>query len=577
MIRNAAIALLVLLHGLPAAGQTIAAPEAATGRQTKQAATAQRQMVAAAHPLAAQAGLEILRRGGNALDAGIAAQMMLNLVEPQSSGIGGGAFILYWDAKQNLLYAYDGREVAPTAAKSTRFLKPDGEPMPFAEAVVGGRSVGVPGVLRALDMAHRAHGQLPWAELFAPVMKTAEEGFAVTSRLHQLLDGDPALRRDPKARALFYDADGRAVATGAILRNPDLANTFRRIAAEGVDAFYRGPLAEAIVAAVAAHPSNPGDMTLEDLTGYQAKARSPLCGRFRLFTLCGFPPPSSGGIATLQILGILEALGPAQPGAITIGDIHHYSEAARLAYADRDAYIADPDFVPVPSMGLIDKGYLAERAKLIRANGSLGVAEAGHPPGRKGEIPPLGYGPVEAGTSHISVVDAAGNALAMTTTIESAFGARLMVGGFLLNNQLTDFSFRPERDSRMVANRVEANKRPRSSMAPTILFDVNGGLYATLGSPGGSAIINYVARSIWLILDKGYDLQAAFDLPHFGSRNGPTELEIGASPEWATGLEALGHKVRRLEMTSGLHGIVRGSRGWIGAADPRREGIAVGD
>ncbi|WP_298727868.1 gamma-glutamyltransferase [uncultured Ferrovibrio sp.] len=577
MMRRLILGFLILLHGASAAAQTTLAPEAATGRLAKQAVEASRQMVAAAHPLAAQAGLDILRRGGSAIDAAIATQAMLNLVEPQSSGIGGGAFILYWDAKQNLLYAYDGRETAPAAATPMRFLNPDGEPMAFAEAVVGGRSVGVPGLLRVLEMAHRAHGRLPWANLFTAAIETADNGFPVTPRLHQLLKSDPALRRDAKARDLYYDTNGEPIAIGALLRNPDLADSFRRIAALGADGFYRGPLAEAIVAAVTTHPQNPGDITLADLANYQAKARTPLCGRFRLFTLCGFPPPSSGGIATLQILGILEALGPAQPGPVAVQDIHRYSEAARLAFADRDAYVADPDFITVPTNGLVDKAYLAERAKQIQPDSSIGIAKPGSPPGRRGAIPPLGYGPAEAGTSHISIVDPEGNALAMTTTIESAFGARLMVGGFLLNNQLTDFSFRPERDRRPVANRVEANKRPRSSMAPTILFDPNGNLYGSLGSPGGSAIINYVTRTIWLHLDKGYGLQAAFDLPHFGSRNGPTEIEMGAPPEWVAALEAMGHQVRTLEMTSGLHGITRTIRGWLGAADPRREGIAVGD
>ncbi|HEX6959799.1 MAG TPA: gamma-glutamyltransferase [Ferrovibrio sp.] len=577
-MKRAALALAAMcLSAVSALAQPAPAPEAASGRQIKAVVSASREMVVAANPLAAQAGLDILHKGGSALDAAIAVQMVLNLVEPQSSGIGGGAFILYWDAKQNLLYSYDGREAAPAAAKPNRFLKPDGEPMPFAEAVVGGRSVGVPGVLRALEMAHEAHGRLPWADLFQPAIHMAEDGFLVSPRLHKLLDADFALRRDPEARALFYDDDGKAIATGARLRNPALADTFRRIAADGADAFYHGSIAQAIVAAVRAHPSNPGDMTLSDLTSYRAVLRPPLCGRFRLFTLCGFGPPSSGGIATLQILGILEALGPAEAGNITPADIHRYAEAARLAFADRNAYVADPDFVPVPVDGLIDKAYLAERARLIQPGHSLGIAAPGDPPGRRGEIPPFGYGLPEAGTSHISIIDAAGNALSMTTTIESAFGARLMVSGFLLNNELTDFSFLPERDGHAVANRVEAGKRPRSSMAPTILFDATNDLYGVIGSPGGSSIINYVTTSIWLMLDKGYGLQEAFDLPHFGSRNGPVELETDAPASWDAALEKLGDKVRRLEFTSGLHGIVRGPHGWIGAADPRREGIAIGD
>lgn len=577
MIPKLTLLFSVLLYGVTATAQTGAAPEAGSGRQTKAAVVAQRQMVVAAHPLAAQAGLDILRKGGSALDAAIATQMVLNLVEPQSSGIGGGALILYWDARQKLLYGYDGRETAPAAAKPTRFMTSAGKPMPFPAAVVGGRSVGVPGLLRALELAHRAHGKLPWDALFTRAIELAESGFPVTPRLNRLLQADPALRSDPKARSLYYDTEGKALAVGAILRNPDLAADFRHIAKGGAGAFYEGILAKAVVAAVQSHPDNPGDMTLDDLAAYRAKVRPPVCGQFRLLTVCGFGPPSSGGIATLQILGILEALDPPPQGPVTPADIHRYSEAARLAFADRDAYVADADFVHVPVDGLIDKTYLAERAALVEPNQSLRVAEPGSPPGRRGAIPPNGSGPLEAGTSHISIIDAEGNALAMTTTIESAFGARLMVGGFLLNNQLTDFSFQPERNGRAVANQVEPGKRPRSSMAPTILFDASGSLYGTIGSPGGSAIINYVTRSIWLMIDKGYDIQSSFDLPHFGSRNGPTELESDAPAEWEDGLKQRGHNVRRLEMTSGLHGIVRHPRGWIGAADPRREGIAVGD
>lgn len=577
-MRRLFLLLLAFILANPAAvfAQAATAPEAASGRIAKTAVHARQQMVVAAHPLATQAGIDALRRGGSAIDAGIATQMMLNLVEPQSSGIGGGAFILYWDARQKLLYAYDGRETAPAAARPDRFLMPDGKPMKFAEAVVGGRSVGVPGLLRALEMAHRAHGRLPWSDGFRAAIAMADSGFAVTPRLHTLLAADPALRRDPKARTIYYDGNENALAVGAILRNPELADSFRRIAADGADAFYNGSIADAIVAAVQGHSGNPGDMTAADLAGYRAMNRTPLCGRFRLFAVCGFGPPSSGGIAVLQILGILESLGPAEAG-LTARDIHFYSEAARLAFADRDTYVADADFVHVPVSGLIDKSYLAERAALVRPDRALGKAGAGSPPGKRGALPPPGLGPAEAGTSHISVIDAEGNALSMTTTIESAFGARLMVGGFLLNNQLTDFSFLPERDGRAVANRLEAGKRPRSSMAPTIIFDAGGALYGVAGSPGGSAIINYVTSRLWLMLDKGYTPQSALDESHFGSRNGPTELETGAPPSWQSSLEALGHKVRMLEMTSGLHVILRDPNGWIGAADPRREGLAVGD
>ena len=571
------ISLMLLLAAAPATAQVRPAPEAASGLEYKNETVARHEMVVAANPLAVQAGFDILHRGGSAIDAAIAVQMVLNLVEPQSSGIGGGALILYWDARQKLLYAYDGRETAPAAARPTRFLNPDGTPMDFRRAVIGGRSVGVPGVLRALELAHKAHGRLDWGQDFQPAIAAARAGFAVSPRLHKLLAADTVLPQDPVARALFYQPDGQALPVGALLRNPDLAETLRRIATEGADAFYRGSIADAIVAAVRGHPTNPGDMTEADLAHYQAMVRPAVCGSFRLLRVCGFGPPSSGGIATLQILGILQALGPARPGPVTPEDIHLYSEAARLAFADRDAYVADPDFVRVPVDGMIDPAYLAGRARLIDPHRSMGHAEPGDPPGRRGEAPPDGFGPPEHGTSHISIIDREGNALSMTTTIESAFGSHLLVGGFLLNNELTDFSFLPARNGSAVVNRVEAGKRPRSSMSPTILFDASGHLYGVAGSPGGSMIINFVTGSLWLMIDKGYSPLAAISLPHFGSRNGPVELESDAPAAWQTALEAMGEKVRRLEMTSGLHVIMRGPQGWIGAADPRREGIALGD
>lgn len=569
------LSVLLMLLAAPAFAQQPAAPEAASGRSAKQEAVAARQMVAAAHPLAVEAGLAMLRRGGTALDAAVAVQLMLNLVEPQSSGIGGGAFLLYWDSANRQLHAYDGRETAPAAAKADRFLKPDGSPMSFREAVPGGRSVGVPGVLSALEMAHKAHGRLPWRDLATPAIEKAEQGFAVTPRLNRLLTLEPVLKNDPAARAVFYP-DGAPLAVGATLRNPALAQTLRRVAEQGAAALKHGPIGDAIVAAVTGHAMNPGDLTPADLQGYEAKRRPELCGPFRLYKVCGFGPPSSGGIATLQILGILQNLSEARPGPVTPDDIHRFAEAGRLAFADRNLYVADADFVPVPVAGLIDRGYLAERARLIRQDASIGRAEPGNPPGRRGEFTP-GLQEPPPGTSHISIVDAFGNGLSMTSTIEDAFGARLMVGGFLLNNQLTDFNFLPEQDGKPVANRVEPGKRPRSSMAPTLVFDANGALLLAAGSPGGSQIINYVAKTLWLILDKGYGPQAALDLAHFGSRNGPTEIETGADTAWSEALSRLGHRVQSLELTSGLHVILRRAGGLTGAADPRREGVALGD
>ncbi len=560
-----------LFIAIPASAQP--APEAASQRQEKAEARARTYMAATAHPLATEAAVAMLRRGGNALDAAVAAQMMLGLVEPQSSGIGGGALILYWDAANKQLHAFDGRETAPAAARPERFLKSDGKPMGFAEAVPSGLSVGVPGAVAALEMAHKAHGRLPWSALIAPAIARAEQGFAVTPRLHQLLTVDPLLRNDADAASLYYP-DGKPLAVGAHFSNPAYAQSLRQIAGQGAAALQRGPLADAMLAKLQARGS---DMTATDLAAYQPKQRPELCGSFRVYRICGFGPPSSGGIAVLQILGILEALDPNPSAAFSVVDIHRFSEAGRLAFADRDLYVADSDFVSVPVAGLIDKGYLTERARLIRTDASLGKAQAGSPPGRRGALPGLWPQADLPGTSHVSIIDSQGNGLSMTTTIESAFGARMLVAGFLLNNQLTDFSFMPEIEGRLVANRIQPGKRPRSSMAPTLVFDASGDLLMAAGSPGGSMIINYVAQNLFTILDRGFSPQMAVSQPHFGSRNGPTELETGADPAWAEALQRLGHRVQTLEMTSGLHIVMRPGNGLLGGVDPRREGLALGD
>jgi len=562
----------------PAAAQALApAPEAATGRSAKALGTAQRFMAAAANPLAAAAGRDILRTGGSATDAAIAIQLVLNLVEPQSSGIGGGAFFVHWDEAGKRLTTLDGRETAPKAARPERFLGTDGKPMKFVDAVVGGRSVGVPGTLRLLEEAHKRWGKLPWAEVIAPAIKLAEEGFAVSPRLNGLLAQEKHLIRDPRAAAYFYEADGRPRAVGTVLKNPAFAATLRAIAGRGADAFYEGEIARDIVATVTGHKDNPGDITLGDLAAYEVEERTPVCGRYRVYTLCGMGPPSSGAIAVQQILGILETrdlarLGPGPEAA------HWFAEAGRLAFADRALYLADPAFVSVPATGLIDEGYLRERAKLVSPDRSMGKAVAGDPPNKRAQLLAPSDG-IENGTSHISVIDAAGNAVSMTTTIEDGFGSRLMTaGGFLLNNELTDFNFSPQEDGKPVANRVEPGKRPRSSMAPTIVFDAFGRLYAVTGSPGGSQIIGYVAKTLVALLDWKLDPQQAVDLGNFGSRNGPTELEKGTEAEaWKAALEAKGHEVRLLEMTSGIQAIVKTPAGYLGGADGRREGVAVGD
>lgn len=569
---------LCLALAAPAAAQALApAPEASTGRTARTLGTAQRFMAAAANPLAAAAGRDILRAGGSATDAAIAIQLVLNLVEPQSSGIGGGAFFVHWDEAGRTLATLDGRETAPKAARPERFLGADGKPMKFVDAVVGGRSVGVPGTVRLLEEAHRRWGKLPWAQVIAPAIRVAEEGFAISPRLNGLLALEKNLVKDPRAAAYFYEADGKPKAVGTVLKNPAFAATLRAIAEGGADAFYKGEIAQDVVAAVTGHKDNPGDITLGDLAGYKVEERPPVCGRYRVYTLCGMGPPSSGAIAVQQILGILETkdlarLGPGPEAA------HWFAEAGRLAFADRALYLADPAFISVPAAGLIDEGYLRGRAGLVSPDKSMGKATAGDPPNKRTELLAPSEG-IENGTSHISVIDAAGNAVSMTTTIEDGFGARLMTkGGFLLNNELTDFSFAPQEDGKPVANRVEPGKRPRSSMAPTIVFDAFGRLYAVTGSPGGSQIIGYVAKTLVALLDWKMDPQAAVDLGNFGSRNGPTELEKGTEAEsWKAALEAKGHEVRLIEMTSGIQAIVKAPAGYLGGADGRREGVAIGD
>jgi gamma-glutamyltranspeptidase/glutathione hydrolase len=562
-------------------------PEAASGLSVKPGWATSRFAVAAANPLATDAGYQVLRAGGSAIDAAIAVQMVLGLVEPQSSGIGGGAFLLHYDGRT--VEAYDGRETAPMAADERLFLGADGQPLPFYQAVVGGRSVGVPGTVRMLELAHREHGRLPWATLFQPAIRLAEEGFAVSPRLHALVQADAHLQKDPVARAYFFGPDGAPLAVGTRLRNPEYAAVLRRIAREGPDALYRGAIAQAIVAKVQGHAGNPGRMTLADLAAYQPRKRAPICHAHRArghdWRICGFPPPSSGAIAVGQILGILEhtdaASLPLADGLPSPDWLHFYTEAARLAFADRGLYLGDPDFVQPPAgswMSLLAPAYLAARARLIGPH-SMKAAQPGTP-GRSTSRYAPSPAQVEHGTSHISIVDPYGNALAMTTTIEDQFGARQMVRGFMLNNELTDFSFAPaDAQGRPVANRVQPGKRPRSSMAPTLVFDqASGQLAMSAGSPGGALIIHYTAKTLYGVLDWGLDAQQAIALPNFGSTNGPTLLEKGRFPAATVqALQARGHEVRELEMTSGLQAIQRTPTGWFGGADPRREGVVMGD
>ncbi|BDB17516.1 gamma-glutamyltranspeptidase [Pseudomonas sp. CYM-20-01] len=569
------------------------APELGSGYRTDLTTQhAERHMAAAANPLAAEAGREMLRMGGTAIDAAIAMQAVLTLVEPQSSGIGGGAFIMLWDGKN--VHAYDGRETAPAGATERLFLRGDGTPMAFPEAQIGGRSVGTPGVLRALEMAHKKTGRLQWATLFEPAIRLAEQGFAMSPRLHSLIAADRNIPQSPDMAAYFLNADGTPKATGTVLKNPALANVFKRIAKEGPDALYQGPIADEIARKVQGH-RNAGSLSQADLKGYTAKERTPLCTDYKQWKVCGMPPPSSGGIAIAQILGTLQALQAhdiaamppvksAAPAGLepTPDAVHLLAEAGRLAFADRGLYVADADFVPVPVAGLVAPDYLARRAALIGER-SMGIAKPGVPAGIQVAYAP-DRSPLRISTSQVVAVDDQGGAVSMTTTVEAAFGSHLMVQGFLLNNQMTDFSFIPEKDGQPVANRVEPGKRPRSAMAPTLVFDRKSGeLLATLGSPGGSQIIEYVSKSLVAMLDWKLDPQAAISLPNFGSRNGATELESGLfSPALKQALKDKGHALSEIDMTSGIQAIVRtrdaqGKVSLSGGADPRREGEAVGD
>ncbi len=517
--------------------------------EAREAVTSQRFIVAAAHPLAVEAGVEMLARGGSALDAAIAVQLVLGLVEPESSGIGGGAFLLFWSEKERKLRTYDGRETAPAAAKPDRFLNSRKEPLPFLQAAVGGRSIGVPGVLAMLELAHAKHGRLAWRELFAPAIRIAESGFDVSHRLHDVLEQERALREDAGARALYYP-DGRVAAR---MVNRAYAETLKKLAREGASALHRGEIAAAIVRAAAARG---GDLTLEDLAGYRAVEREPVCAPYRRYRVCSMGPPSAGGIAVLQILGLLERKDFDKAPPRSAQAAHLFAEAGRLAYADRARYGADADFVPVPIKALLSPTYLSRRATLITERA----------------MPLAPPGDTESGTSHLSIADAEGNVVAMTTTIEASFGSRVMARGFHLNNELTDFDFVPGG-----ANQVAPGKRPRSSMAPVIVFDADGRVRMALGSPGGPWIINYVAKTLVAALDWGLDVQAAIEAPNFGNRNGPTVLEEGRAPAGLVGeLKARGHETQLAPLVSGAHAIERVPGGWRGGADPRREGIARG-
>lgn len=532
-------------------------------------------MISAANPLAAEAGRTVLEKGGSAVDASIAVQLVLTLVEPQSSGIGGGAFMLHYDGKSKSLTTFDGREKAPAAVKPTHFLDQSGKKMKFYDAVVGGKAVGVPGVIAMLEMAHGKYGKLPWKELFEPAIKLANEGFAISPRLHFLLNWDKHMKTRSPAKEMYYNADGTPKAAGTVLRNPELAKSLTLIANGGSKAFYEGEIAEQIVKAATSDATNPGVITLADMKKYQAQERKPVCLDYREFDVCGMGPPTSGGITSLQILKVLESfdLGALKPGSAEA--VNLISEASAMAFADRGLYLGDADFVDIPVSALLSDTYLAERSKLISAGKTNTPYEAGNPEKRADILSPDNAIELPS-TSHFSIVDADGNAVSMTTSVENVFGSRLMAGGFILNNQLTDFSFAPEKDGKLVNNRIEPGKRPRSSMSPTIVLNEDGSLHLVIGSPGGSRIIGYVTKTVIGVLDWGLSVQDAINLPHHIHRNGSLDLEKGTKLEaQQKALEAMGYKVSVRRLNSGLHGILVSPDGMSGGADPRREGVVL--
>ena len=572
-IRAAAFA--VCFVAATALAQTSPFPEAATGVSASKGGEGRSYMVVAANPLAAEAGARIIKAGGSAADAAIAVQLVLTLVEPQSSGIGGGAFALYWNNAKKEIASYDGRETAPAAASENRFLTADGKPMGRRDAMIGGKSVGVPGVVRMMELFHKQHGKLPWSKDFQPAIELAEKGFAISPRLYRLLAGEPALAANENAKALYYAANGSPKPVGTILKNPKLAAVLREIATKGADAFYTGHIAAEIVKAVDTASRNPSDMTIDDLKNYRAVQRPPLCGMYRQHKVCSMGPPSSGAVGIIQSLGMIERFDLRGLGPQSAGAEHLLIEAGRLALADRAVYLADPDKINVPTEALIAPDYLKQRSALISLDARIPKAEAGKVP-VKGAALVGAPSPELPSTSHFSIVDKQGNAIAITTSVEAAFGSRLVVDGFILNNQLTDFSYEDVAESRTVANRVEGGKRPRSSMSPTLVFDPDGKLEIVVGSPLGASIVALVVKTLVGMIDWQMTPEAVAAMPGalmFG--NTGVLIEEGLEPIKGD-LERLGHQVRVGEYASGIHAIRITKNGLLlGGADPRREGIVV--
>lgn len=571
------LVVLALIGGsVPVYGQELLAPESATGYQEKQAARGSQIMAVTAHPDATKVAYDILKAGGTAADAGIAAQMVLGLVEPQSSGIGGGGFALYYDAEKGHLVSLDGRETAPSVAGKHLFINEDGKSMKFYEAANGGRSVGVPGLLRMLEKLHEWQGRAAWRDLFLPAMRMAANGFTVSLRLEKMLNREKTrFDVDTKAQLYFYPDTKNPAKSGSVIRNVAYADSLQKIALQGADAFYQGDIADHIVAKVQENPTRKGLLSIEDMRSYKAIERESICGAYRGYRICSMNEPSSGGLTMLQTLGILENFDLTALGRKDPRTWHIISEASRLAFADRNRYIADPDFVVTPGSTLLDHAYLKERAALINPDHAMTEVTAGE------FVVEQAYAPDErtknTGTTHISIRDRYGNILSMTTSIENAFGSRLMVDGFLLNNQLTDFSFKPnDKDGNPIANKVEGGKRPRSSMSPTIIFDPLGEPFMVIGSAGGSRIIGYVLQRIIAVIDWNMDLQSAMNMPNILHRGKKLEVESTAL-DYAEPLKNLGHAVLVGDMNSGMTGLHFKNGEIIGAADPRRDGIALGE
>jgi|TARA_B110000971_G_scaffold220362_1_gene263741 gamma-glutamyltranspeptidase/glutathione hydrolase len=578
---NKSISIMVAAISLSLTTSTLVAkearyPEFGNGRIEQKLVKSKHYMVSSANPYASEAGMRMLAKGGSAIDAAIAVQMVLTLVEPESSGIGGGAFALYWDKANKSLQSFDGREKAPMAADGKLFQQ-DGANMNWWNALAGGRAVGVPGVVAMMEKVHQQHGKLPWAELFEDAIKLSEDGFEISPKLGASIarGTNPALGRYEASWNYFFP-DGKPLQAGVIKRNPALAMTFRRIALLGSSGFYKGQIALDIVnAARNTAADNPGLITIDDMLAYEAIERPPVCAPYKAFKICGMGPPTSGGMTVIQILKLLEGKNLNQYQPLSAEAVHLFTQAGKLAYADRDKYMADADFVAVPVEGLIDADYLSDRAKLIGVQ-DMGKASPGIPPNADANWL-VSKSPEQPSTTHFSIVDKMGNGFSMTSSIEMAFGSTVMVHGFLLNNQLTDFSFSEAKDGRLIANRVQPGKRPRSSMSPFMVFDENDNLSMVIGSPGGSRIINYVAKTMLGVLEWNMDIQKAISLPHFINRNGGTDLEKNTdAAKLKDALQALGHKISVRDLNSGLHGITINSEGLQGGADPRRVGRAMG-